>query len=1407
MSSAVAILMHAAGSLAAKNSRWAISCVRMQLIGRANASGTVSAMTQASTPEHGALRVPRRATAHRGDGGPETKSLADWRALDAYVLLGDPGAGKSWSFQAESAACNGLLIPARDIVDKVAPATIDNRIVFIDGLDEVRAGVSNGKALFGAIREWLHNVGRPRFRLSCREADWLGESDQSALARVAPTQQVEVLHLEPLQHDEVMVILRDRTVEVPNPDAFLQQAEQFGLTALFGNPLLLDLTIKAVTASGGNWPSTRQGIYEAACRQLAMESSVEHRAVNPPQPGDIDHRLSDAGLLCAVLLLSGKQSWSLQAGGMSDTVGLSELPADLQLHNARAALASKVFTTVAGQSTPRHRSIAEFLAAKALAKRLNDGLPIGRLLALMQGFDGKPVEPMRGLLAWLAVHHARDRSQLIRLDPLGIVLNGDVAALGTSERLELLQALSEAARQDRNFRRNAWVSHPFGPLATTDMESTYDALLRDPQRSDEHQAFIDCVLDALCHGDRMAGLRPALETWVTDASAWAGNRVAAYQAWKHSADSKLHPAQQKEWLESVSSGAIADSDDRLTGSLLTDMYPEQLGPREVLKFLRAPSRRNLTAEYSMFWRQALIKQSRPQDFAELADSWAEVRPSRDDEAQDYDARKLSGQILAAALSHSGDEVSTERLYAWLGIGVNEYGFSKLVDDSKREVARWLEERPGLVKAVVALGFQLVQSDENGHRAFWEAEQRLHGARKPRDWLHWLLELAASTNDEELAKDCFLQVAYLVVASPTAFDVPSMDEVERWVDAHSVKWPMARVWLQDAWTSKIEDSRGESYRRQLKYKAQQFQGREQRKRSLETLFGNLAKGEAPVRFLHQLALAHDDRFTDIYGDTPLERIQDFLVSDAGTAQAALDGLDKVLAREDLPTAEEIFSAEAKGKQHLVLPAALLAASRSFERAPDAPQDWPDELAQKLVAFYLADGIGNMPDWYKHLAAHRPELVAPILIRYAAPKLKHKGNAPITGLWALSQESGQQALTRLVLPALLEKFPLRASEPNRRELNRSLLAALPLLDDAQAASIGRAKLAQPGMDPAQRICWLVAELPYRAEAADDLAQWIGKNERRAVALGAALYEQGSLGRTVHRLSPDAVRRLIEVLAPITPRDMGSHSGTVTVANERERTVSRLFEALSSNPSTTARDQLHALSESSQLGKWKDVVDYSVRAQQSVAREALFQAADPASVAQVIANLAPANAADLLALVVWHLRDIEAHLRGADTHLVRQFWQTKAEGGTPHDENFCRDILLNMLRDRLKPLNVRLEREASAAADKRADVRAEFMRAGQRIAAPIEVKKENHKDLWTAWRNQLQRLYTNDPAATGYGLYLVLWFGHSPKPTPGGISDGVKPIDARDMQRLLVERVPEVDRSRLAVMVLDLSLPISG
>lgn len=1324
----------------------------------------------------------------------DTRPLEAWRDVGAYVLLGDPGAGKSVCFAEESRLGGGLTVSARDVIDGVAADVEQGARVFIDGLDEIRVGTQDGLTPLGRIRLWLKHQGNPPFRLSCREADWLGDVDRRALDTVAPGGSVHVLHLEPLTDQDIRILLRAHPVEVPDPDTFLDNAESWGLRNLMGNPLLLDLVIKAEIplAKESGW--TRRDIYLRACEQLAREHSKTHQALKKPKQGSTDRLLNDAGLLCAVQLLSGKHRVTAGHAQTFDAVGLADLPIELPLQDPSATLASKLFS---GGSFPRHRTIAEFLAARALAKRIEEGLPLGRVLALMLGFDGKPVEPLRGLFAWLVVHHVPSRRQLLSLDPLGIVLNGDVASLSIEERVQLLRELAEQAANDPWFRRNAWASAPWGVLASRDMGAHLAGLLLDPARGESHQALIDCVLDALRHGDVMPHLAPALRLWVEDDSADTNNRLGAYQVWKRHQPVDAQIEQQRQWLDALHDGRLPDSEeDHLTSALLTDLYPKHLGPTDVFQYLRPTRRQRGYADHADFWGHTLLRQSRPEDFALLADAWSSKQKYLAQQEQDPALNDLATNILSQALQTAGDGASTQRLYNWLGIPLDQYGSSRLNHVRHEEVNAWLETRPARMKALVALGYATEVAVPNTVIRFWRAEQHLHGARRPSDWLFWLLEQAAQATDTALARYCLLEVAHAAVTPPTGMELPSLEQIEQWVALRACGKPFVCRWLKRAWRSNLNDARREMHKQNLTHRARAAQTLEQRKKNLQPYLSSLSTGSVPHHLLGDLALAHEGRFADIKGDSPVERLQAFLMCDEPTAATALRTLDRVLERDDLPTAEEVLKTEAKGKYHYIRPAALLAARKSTSTDPENALRWSQSTAEQLVAYHLTAG-GETPEWYRTLAAQRTDWVAPIFLRYALPKLKAKGSPIITSLSDLDK---CEALARAVLPDLLGRFPLRASEPARGLLNRHLLPLLPMLDEASIRSLVHQKLAAAGLDPLQRIAWLVADLPYRAEAAQDLAQWAGKNERRAVALGEALREQGSLKRLGNHLPPATLAQLIEILAPVTPYNPDWTGGWVTTQRYREETVMALLGLLSGTPGTDANERLKSLKTSGALGGWQAQVDRSLIDQNNVSREAAFIYAAPVDVARAIANSAPATVPDLLALVIDHLKGIEAQLRGADTFGLRHFWNGAQQSQKPCDENRCRDEIVALLRPRLQPLNADVATESRMARDKRADLLVSSLRNGSKLYLPVEVKKEDNAGVWTAWRTQLDRLYTISPDAQGYGLYVVLWFGISPKPMPN--REGPRPQSAKEMEERIRGRIPAADRYRLPVLVLDLS-----
>ena len=227
------------------------------------------------------IRVDRTCTEARSAGDDkarvsESRPLKEYRDFPAYVLLGDPGAGKTTAFdiEREALADGACLVDARDFIafDPEDHPEWCGKTLFIDALDEVRAGGGDARTPFDAIRGRLEKLGRPRFRLSCREADWLGENDRTRLASVTPQDSpVTVLHLDPLKRADAARILAARA-DIADARGFIDEAALRGVAALLENPLTLRL-LADVLSREGQWPRSRAELFEqASLLLLALQS-------------------------------------------------------------------------------------------------------------------------------------------------------------------------------------------------------------------------------------------------------------------------------------------------------------------------------------------------------------------------------------------------------------------------------------------------------------------------------------------------------------------------------------------------------------------------------------------------------------------------------------------------------------------------------------------------------------------------------------------------------------------------------------------------------------------------------------------------------------------------------------------------------------------------------------------------------------------------------------------------------------------------------------------------------------------------------------------------------------------------------------------------------------------------------
>lgn len=1345
--------------------------------------------------------VPRTCTEVVGDQRTPGLPLAALRARPAYVLLGEPGAGKTTAFEQEAAAARTRCIPARDFVDLGLPDEWQGKPLFIDGLDEIRAGGIDGRDQFGAIRRRLEALNRPPFRISCREADWLGSSDAESLARVSPDEMIGVAHLDDLGDEQIAQLLVANH-GVTNPQDFIDQARERRLAGLLGNPQTLRMLAKAVAQ---RWPVTLLETYSLACEKLALETNKRHRDVQRGQPAaSIGDLLEAAGSACAVQLLAGIAGFALDTDSADDAhpslsnVGMSTSPALAQ------ALNSRLFESRSQEERrePAHRSIAEFLGAQYIAQRIDRaGLPLGRVLSLMIAEDGGIVADLRGLHAWLAVHSLAARPGCVARDPLGVVLYGDLRSFDTQAKRHLLLALDREAKSYSGFRFQNWEASPFGALAGADMSADFREILVSGSRDESQEALLDCVLEAIAHGEPMPELGDALLAVTRDATHWPRNRDRAIEAYRKTRAESVAPLLTL--LDEINSGRVADGDDELLGTLLDILYPDHLAADKVVAYLHAAKAPNLIGVYRQFWEKKLAARTLPSAMPALLDSVAADIGRLRSTLDEYHFETFAGELLATGLETVGDSASAIRLWNWLGIALDEYSSSRLSKEFGERIANWLSSRPNAYQTLLEHGLSQCTGDGNPFERFYRIERRFHGAEMSPEVEEWCFDRAAATADAGMRRQLFNKGAFALVRR-SGYTPKLLDAFLAIAQEHPELQANVDEWLKDDW---VEWRQEDAHRKAERADKEQARLAEwvnhfrehQKKKEIEN-------GVAPPGVMHQLAMVYFGRYREAKGETPIERLQAFFGNDAGITLAVLAGLRSCLSRNDLPSVREIVELCAQGRHHFIAEACLAGVEELAREGEAAVVALDGAVQERLVVFRLTHDFGNTPAWFNTLVRERPQVVADVLVAYASAMFKAR-KEHVSGLYPLAYDDANEEVARYAALRLLAAYPLRTKKERLGDLGILLVAAIRHADRQELLKLIETKLSRTSLDSAQRGHWLAAGLLLDPEKfMGRLDQYVGNSQSRAVQTAGFFERHPSQSRQLPELSESASALLIRLLAPhLSPDRPTGGAFMVTPEMNAADLVRNLISRLGANPGIEATRILDALLANDGLHAWHGLLRHYREAQRVASREVNFRRAGAADVVRTLANAQPANAADLHALLVQHLRDLERDDRDGNATGYLRYWNVDRHGRPtePRPENECQKRLFELLKGRLRPTGIDLQREQQRRENKRADISASFGGIGG-FNVPIELKVESNPGFWRDLRDQLIAHYVRDPAAGGFGIYLVFWFGGKTMPTAA--DGGKRPDSPRELKdRLRATLTPE-ERHHIEVVVMDCSPPTS-
>ncbi len=1317
--------------------------------------------------------------------------LSKLREVKSWVLLGEPGSGKSTAFAEECEKTGGKVILVSDFDEELVDLALEP-VIYLDALDEARNTTNNGRKLLRQIAKKLKQLDRPPFRISCRAADWYGELDHAELKRVDP--ELKVFRLDELSIEDEFVqqyiaeALDSRTGNMP-AEEFLNRVKQQNLQPLLSKPLLIKLLIEAIHEK--EFPESRRDLFELAAAKLAKENDKHYQKYAPSEKYSTEKIVDRAGYLCSIMLFSNRVGFALSDGNAHHTTHLQPDELDglesLSLRALRSALfhPSNLTETV----EPFHRTVAEFLAAQWIAKQIEqNALPIGRVLRLFEGFDKKTVSSLRGLFAWVATLSLTAFQRMVEIDPLAIAIYGDATCLSTTQKKEVILGLQKEAQAYFGFNWQVPFKSPPQALWDQKFESFFVENFRSASREKSHQAFIGELLDILKGNETSEQLAFALENIIADHSFWERIRSAALDVLLAT------PGQQYRTLKllnQIATGEINDSEDSLLGALLEALYPENIGPSKILDYLHRPKNPNLFGAYVFFWHHQLSERTTSSDLSILLDELANTERLEWFEGM-LSLKRLIGQLVVRALNELGDEINDDKLFSWLGIGGNKYGGVERNTKDQQQIADWFSERPKRYLSFVSIAAMQASKATRPRHTYSTIKQRISGSKLPTELGVWHLNQAQSAC-EHATVEIHLEEAIHCLYFAQGDEGLSLEMIENFSRTH----PAYQNFINSFLVQERSDAERELAHNRSAERSDAEKKRLDNTETVTKYLDEIKAGTASLGIFYNLAIVWNGVTNDVEGSNPQQRFDSFFLNSAEIYNAALTGFQRFVQVHSLPDYTEIIELYINNKRPWIQFPTIVGLEALFENDASAFNSMDEVRMKSLVATQLSYGLREKPKWLAYVANSQPQLVSEVWAHFVSACFK-KGLLATPNISEICDWPEYRAVAMLGVTKALESYPAKGRTEQLNALRHLLYFAMNNLRSTLLPVV-RHKLKRKSLDAGQRVYWVMAGLAvnpteYETLLIAELAGSAIKIHHFTQFIGHDPHEKSYI--TIN--SAKFLARLIEAVTPQADPSIENTDGLVSSSGELWWILRRLITQLGESDDPNALTELRRLQQLPELEKIHFLLEHTAYDVQIRVRETSFEFLKPKSLIKVLKNGEPVDVKDLQQLIVEHLDDYAKLVHTDNTNIYTCFWNTH-EQRRPKDENDCRNFIVRELKGRLSRHGVECAPEVQYVNNKRADIRASF---SNKFSVPIEFKCNWNPDLWTALRNQLINKYSIEPNANGHGIYVVLWFGkHNREPIPNTRDSSPKPQTPAQIEKHLLSLLNPEEKQRILVRVINL------
>ncbi|OPH37935.1 NACHT domain-containing protein [Moraxella equi] len=1294
------------------------------------------------------------------------------------VVLAEPGAGKSDLLDSLAKQSNVTRYKANIFAH--SPHQENHTVLIIDGFDEL-VKIDDSVVIKTLIT--IKQTSAEKIILSSRSSEWSNYYNTNC--QDIFNEEPLLVYLEPFDEQE-QAQLFSHYYPTYNAERFLIDSRKIELTPLLSNPLFLKLFAKSYVENNQNFEN-KYSAFKIAIEGLAKESNNAYR-----HSLSIPKKIELAEDIFAKIMLSGAEGISITDDSSNNFYPhLTALNSD---ENINQLISTQFFIPEnQEQHRPIHRIVAEYCAGSYLAKKLTalqHPLSLNKILSIIVP-NNIVRDELRGLFAWIAIlsNNHRIQEQFIDLDPYAILSNGDPSLLLSSSKIKLLNALKQLNQKDPYFRRSdVWRNFSVNDFFTEDLIDELKELLSEKHREGHLQRMLlELLIDSPINQKITNELKAIICDTRPKYKEWGIRRLAGQCL----LSVKDYPFKSlfDVLIEEGDNTSLSIISDIMLGvkdsyfefddyvkflQVCSELYPKKYGRERVIG-----TRYFITVFIDQLDLDLTIKL-----LDELSKNLSCVCKNEYDCQCRIGMSKIIVRLLDRYFELYNKPYNSVQIWQWVK---NLYFKSNVSKDISLSV-KIFSENHELRRSIIKIAMENLSDIEKIRKiVFHNFSFRGHsGLRLQYDDYWYIVNLAFDTNNTALWK-------YFTQRHNYENKESNPNLLRRHMRLQAMqKSEFLRIWYQELKKDKTyHQEQKKDYKYDRYIKRQDKKQQEIYQKNLKYIAENRALIESGCHWqsLFEFAytvLQEPESIVEKFGDEKLVR------------NALYNCLDFI--KPDIPNLPELVELQCQSRSlevEVILYASCLEILKRDGSLKRVPKNLLEALCTNLSMHWR--GLNSdehslfKKEVYKCLFDNL-EQKEQFLRAYIEPQISCVDCSSPQIYW-LDEEEYKPLARKLSLEWLI-RFPNMQFNAQKELFLQSIkFGDLDKLKEF-IKSKGGEFLKQstiPKEDNTykeRQDFWLVHAFYLLDEDYEIYWNKLIQDINSILILNRHL---GAFGDYRDWLTLSS-QKIELILSSFIDKNLPNNPDSLD--NEKtDEFLGNIIFMLGKQPSDNPLPVIDRLLNNpiyQDLHTSLKSIRFDYLKKSAMEN---FKAPTPENIVNLLEKDDIVSSENLRAVILEELELYQNDLNGHDTTTKSIFYH----GEQRVDENTASQYIAERLRLRLEHRQVLLDIERYMHNQKRCDIVCSKIINGKRKIVPIEVKGQWHPEVYSAFDNQLNKLYTIHPDSEGQGVYLVLWFGKDEKVAN---RKGHCIQNAEELYQKIQENLSEELRKRIDIFVIDLS-----